>query len=99
MDPEHAARLVQEGEDPEEHALRGELGAIIQEGIQRLPEDQRLTLILADIEGFSYQEIAEITGVELGTVKSRLSRGRARLRDYLLARQELLPSQYRLKHD
>ncbi len=99
VDPEHAARLVYDGEDPEEYALRQELSALIQEGIQRLPEDQRITLVLADIEGLSYQEIAEVTGVQLGTVKSRLSRGRARLRDYLLERQELLPRRYRLKND
>ncbi len=99
VDSEHASRLVQEDEDPEERALRGELASTIQGGIQRLPEDQRITLVLADIEGFSYQEIAEITGVELGTVKSRLSRGRSRLRDYLLERQELLPKRYRLRGD
>ncbi len=99
VDPEHAPRLTEPGENPEEHALRKELGAIIQAGIQHLPEEQRITVILADIEGLSYQEIAEITGVELGTVKSRLSRGRARLRDYLLKQEELLPPQYRLKRD
>lgn len=97
VDPEHASRLVHDGEGPEEYVLREELGRVIQQGIQTLPEDQRVTLILADIEGFSYQEIAEITGVQLGTVKSRLSRGRARLRDYLLEHQELLPQRYRLK--
>ncbi|MCD6290612.1 MAG: sigma-70 family RNA polymerase sigma factor [Anaerolineae bacterium] len=98
IDPEHATQLTYEGEGPEEHMLRWELSDLIQEGIRRLPEDQRTTLVLADIEGLSYQEIAEITGVQLGTVKSRLSRGRARLRDYLLERQELLPKRYRLKN-
>ena len=95
VDSEHASHLVQRGADPEEYALREELYALIQAGIQSLPEEQRITLVLADIEGFSYQEIAEITGVQLGTVKSRLSRARWHLRDFLRARAELLPQRYR----
>jgi len=54
-------------------------------------------LILSDLQGLSYQEIADATGLSLGTVKSRLSRGRARLRDYLLEQRELLPTRYRLR--
>jgi RNA polymerase sigma-70 factor (ECF subfamily) len=64
-----------------------------------LPEDQRLVVVLSDVQGFSYQEIAEIVGQPLGTVKSRLSRGRQRLRDFLLEQKELLPSQYRLNDE
>ena len=66
----------------------------IQRGLESLPEDQRLILILSDIQGMTYEEIAQITSTNLGTVKSRLSRGRARLRDVLKA-GELLPSRYR----
>ncbi|GAB4562124.1 MAG: sigma-70 family RNA polymerase sigma factor [Anaerolineae bacterium] len=99
VDPEHASLLTHDEEGPEAFALRLELGELIARGIAELPEDQRVTLVLADIEGLSYQEIAEITNVQLGTVKSRLSRARARLRDYLLSRQELLPQQYRLRGD
>ena len=69
---------------------------MLQAAIAKLPIDQRTTLILADIEGMDYQEIAEATEVALGTVKSRLSRARARMRDLLLAQRELLPPQYRL---
>jgi RNA polymerase sigma-70 factor (ECF subfamily) len=94
---DHVPDLIQHDPDPEEIVLRGELGAMIQSGIQGLPEDQRTTLVLADIEGLSYQEIAEVTGVQLGTVKSRLSRARLRLRGFLLDRPELLPQQYRLR--
>jgi RNA polymerase sigma-70 factor (ECF subfamily) len=94
---DHHEKLVSDAERPEELALRSELGELIQVGLSRLPEDQRLVLVLSDIQGFSYQEIAEVVGQPLGTVKSRLSRGRQRLRDYLLE-QELLPNQYRL-HD
>jgi RNA polymerase sigma-70 factor (ECF subfamily) len=78
--------------------LREELHQLIQLGIMQLPEDQRLVIVLSDVQGLAYQEIAEIIEQPLGTVKSRLSRGRQRLRDFLLSRQELLPDQYRLSH-
>jgi RNA polymerase sigma-70 factor (ECF subfamily) len=94
--PQHASKLVSGHEHPEEYTLRQELNEMIQSGIETLPADQRVVLVLSDVQGFSYQEIADITGVSLGTVKSRLSRARARLRDYLVAQQELLPAQYRL---
>ncbi len=95
-DPDRVAVLTDPGESPENHALRRELNQILQAGIRTLPPDQRVTLVLADVEGISYQEIAAITQVPLGTVKSRLSRGRAKLRDYLLEKKELLPARYRL---
>lgn len=82
------------GEQPDDVALRHELGAAIQQSLAELPDDQRLVIILSDIQGLSYQEIARITAANLGTVKSRLSRGRARLRD-MLKEMELLPSRYR----
>lgn len=93
---EHNTRLVSESERPEEHVLRGELNDLIQIGINQLPGDQRIVLVLSDVQSLSYQEIADIIGQPLGTVKSRLSRGRRRLRDFLLKQEELLPSQYRL---
>lgn len=92
---EHNATLISEAEHPEDHALRGELGGVIQHGISQLPEDQRIVLVLSDVEGFSYQEIAEVIDQPLGTVKSRLSRARRRMRDYLIEQKELLPSEYR----
>jgi RNA polymerase sigma-70 factor (ECF subfamily) len=95
-DPESGPLFADEGEQPEEYVLRRELSGVIQVGIGTLPADQRVTLVLSDIQGFSYQEIAEITDTSLGTVKSRLSRARARLRDFLLERGELLPARYRL---
>jgi RNA polymerase sigma-70 factor (ECF subfamily) len=72
------------------------LNDLIEEGIKTLPPDQRVVLVLSDVQGFAYQEIAEITDTSLGTIKSRLSRARAKLRDYLMEHQELLPAQYRL---
>ena len=94
---EHNTKLVNGSERPEERVLRGELGDLLQAGISELPEDQRIVLVLSDVQGFSYQEISEIIDQPLGTVKSRLSRGRRRLRDYLTEKKELLPDQYRLK--
>lgn len=88
--------LPDTGESPDDRALRRELAAAIQQGIQQLPEEQRVVVILSDIQGLAYEEIAEVTSTNLGTVKSRLSRARARLRDILRA-GELLPSQFR--HD
>jgi RNA polymerase sigma-70 factor (ECF subfamily) len=96
---EHAGALMSEDERPEDHVLRGELHDVIQIGINQLAEDQRIILVLSDVQGLSYQEIAEIIDQPLGTVKSRLSRGRQRLRDFLLTQQELLPSQYRLNSE
>lgn len=83
-----------QGETPDEFVLRRELSETIQQCMALLPDDQRLAIILSDIQGMNYQEIAEVTGTNLGTVKSRLSRGRARLRDILKAK-ELLPAHYR----
>ena len=95
-DGEHDGRLTDPAERPDAYVMRRELAGAIQEAIVRLPSDQRTVLVLADIEGLDYQEIADATGAALGTVKSRLSRARARMRDLLLAQRELLPAQYRL---
>ncbi len=58
----------------------------IQQGINSLPPEQQRMVVLRDIQGLSYEEIVEITGLNLGTVKSRLARGRLALRDYLKGR-------------
>ncbi|HYP21796.1 MAG TPA: sigma-70 family RNA polymerase sigma factor [Chloroflexia bacterium] len=69
--------------DPESSALRAEVAEAIQRGLDTLPDDQRIALVLVDVQGLSYDEAAAITGANLGTIKSRINRGRARLRDYL----------------
>lgn len=88
---------VNDQESPHEFAERQELGALIQRGIAVLPADQRITLVFADVEGLSYEEIAAAMDTNVGTVKSRLSRARAQLRDFLVAQPELVPVRYRLK--
>lgn len=87
---------VDEGERPEEFVERQGLSQLIQEGLAALPDDQRMVIVLSDIQGLRYGEIAETLGVSLGTVKSRLNRGRRRLRGFLQEKRELLPARYRL---
>jgi RNA polymerase sigma-70 factor (ECF subfamily) len=82
---------------PEGRVEQRELAGVIQAGINTLPADQRVTLVLSDVQGMSYEEIAAMTGANLGTVKSRLSRARTKLREYLLEHGELLPSGLRLR--
>lgn len=94
---DHNAKLVSDDEPPEARVVRGELNALLQQAIGQLPQDQRLVVVLVDVQGLSYEEAAEIIDLPLGTIKSRLSRGRRRLRDVLLSQKELLPGQYRLK--
>ena len=83
-------------ESPEDHTLRMELGREIQRGLKALSSNHRLVLVLIDIQGFSYEEAAQVTQTSVGTVKSRLSRARGQLKDLLQRRPELLPSQFRL---
>lgn len=70
-------------DDPETFAARTELAIHLERALTALPEDQRLAVILADIQGYGHDEVAQIMGVAGGTVKSRLSRARARLRQIL----------------
>jgi RNA polymerase sigma-70 factor (ECF subfamily) len=72
--------------DPEGTALRAETIGVIQAGLDTLPPDQRMVLVLVDVQGLSYEEAATITGANLGTVKSRVNRARSRLREYLRER-------------
>jgi RNA polymerase sigma-70 factor (ECF subfamily) len=98
VDEEANPALISDGEGPDEHVEREALAQVLQRGIRTLPPDQRTVLVMADVQGFSYQEIADTTAVPLGTVKSRLARGRAKMRDYLRTQGELLPAKYRLEH-
>lgn len=77
--------LVDRGESPYDAAVHAENRAIVEDALRQVPEPYRSTLILRDIEGFVYEEVAEMQGVNLGTVKSRLVRGRAFLKALLQA--------------
>jgi RNA polymerase sigma-70 factor (ECF subfamily) len=99
VEQDHVQYLRDPAEHPDERLERQELNDLIQAGIETLPPEQRVVLVLSDVQGLSYQEIAEAASLSLGTVKSRLSRGRAKLRDYLRQQRELLPPRYRLRDD
>ncbi len=99
MEADHTAYLRDPAERPDEYAERQELNRLLQAAIRRLPPDQRIVLVLSDVQGLNYREIAQATGLALGTVKSRLSRARAKLRDDLLRQGELLPARYRLQSE
>ena len=65
--------------EPQSALEKKEMRQKVQEGLQRLPHEQRLILVMRDVEGFSYQEISDALKIELGTVKSRIYRARAHL--------------------
>lgn len=90
-----AFQIASGDETPEQAALRGELGGEIQKAILSLPDDQRVALLLIDVQGLSYDEAAEATGASVGTVKFRISRARGKVRDILVKRPELLPDKFR----
>ncbi len=75
-----SARLSRSAED---ELLDGITSAEVRDAIESLPEGYRVAVLLADVEGFAYKEIAEILDVPIGTVMSRLHRGRKRLRQAL----------------
>jgi RNA polymerase sigma-70 factor, ECF subfamily len=82
-DGEAQMEVADPGVGPEETVLSGEMDNRIQAALATLPEAFRLTVIYADIEGLSYEEIAEATNTNIGTVRSRLHRGRRLLRGKL----------------
>jgi RNA polymerase sigma-70 factor (ECF subfamily) len=76
--------LVDERESPFDMAVHEEIRARVEEELRQISEPYRTTVILRDLEEMSYEEIAEITNVSLGTVKSRVTRGREALRQRLM---------------
>ena len=69
--------------DPERTAMEAERSTVLRAALSAITSDQRHAIVLFDVEGYDYQEIADLTGVSLGTVKSRIHRGRLALRDRL----------------
>lgn len=98
-DTDDGPALPDSSATPEQTVTQNELNTAIQQCINALHSDQRIVLVMSDVEGYSYQEIADSAGVQLGTIKSRLSRARANVRQCLQAVQELLPIEYRLVRD
>jgi len=76
--------LVDEHGSPFEHCAHDEVRAKVEAELRSVPEPYRTAVVLRDIEGLSYEEMAQVLGVTLGTVKSRLMRGREALRQKLV---------------
>lgn len=95
IDDEADVRLATDQHNPERAAQQNELQSAIEDCFERLAEAYRLVAIMADVQDYSYEEIATLAKISLGTVKSRISRARTRLRDCLQTKGELLPAKYR----
>jgi RNA polymerase sigma-70 factor (ECF subfamily) len=75
--------------NPEEAFETREIQNMVQNGMKQLPDEQRIALVLRDIQGYSYEEISEMLNLSLGTVKSRINRGRLALKELLSKDREL----------
>lgn len=84
---------------PEEQLDQAELEHAIQHCLENLPTDFRTVVVLADIQGLDYTEVAAALKKPVGTVKSRLARARLRLRECLRSFRELLPAAFRLEEE
>jgi RNA polymerase sigma-70 factor, ECF subfamily len=80
-----SATLADPGDSPYDQAVQSETRERLEAALRQLPQAFRTVVVLREIEGFAYEEIAEILDLNLGTVKSRLTRGRTALRDLLLS--------------
>jgi RNA polymerase sigma-70 factor (ECF subfamily) len=81
IEPDWTSQAADEA--PETFATRSELATVLERALANLPEDQRVAILLSDVQGYGYDDIAGMTGVAVGTVKSRISRGRSALRAIL----------------
>jgi RNA polymerase sigma-70 factor (ECF subfamily) len=84
---------------PEEQLDQAELEHAIQHCLENLPAEFRAVVVLADIQGLDYKEVAIAVKKPLGTIKSRLARARLRLRECLQGFRELLPAAFRLEEE
>ena len=78
--------------DPQERAEANERHRLVRESIQALEHDMRIAIVLRDVNGMAYEEIASVLRVPLGTVKSRIARARAQVQERLQQHPELFPS-------
>jgi RNA polymerase sigma-70 factor (ECF subfamily) len=91
--------LADPSASPEQQFDQAELEHAIQHCLEDLPTDFRAVVVLSDIQGLDYSEVASIVRKPLGTVKSRLARARLRLRECLQSFRELLPAAFRLEEE
>jgi RNA polymerase sigma factor (sigma-70 family) len=95
---DHAAKVVSLGiatPDPQERAERRERNRLVSDAITALEPDMRIAIILRDVNGMSYEEIANVVRVPLGTVKSRIARARASVQETLAQYPDLFPTSRR----
>ena len=91
--------LADPNASPEDQLDQVELEHAIQHCLENLPTDFRAVVVLADIQGLDYTEVATVVKKPLGTIKSRLARARLRLRECLQSFRELLPAAFRLEEE
>lgn len=84
--PDEYDRVPANTPDPQQVFADANLDPVLQSALDQLSPEFRAAVVLCDIEGLSYDEIATTMGVKLGTVRSRIHRGRQTIRDYLIAR-------------
>jgi RNA polymerase sigma-70 factor (ECF subfamily) len=96
---ESPAWLADGDPSPEQTLEQGELENAIQSCLSGLPDEFRAAVIMIDVEGMDYQEVSVAINKPLGTVKSRVARGRLKLRECLQGFWELLPAQFRLENE
>jgi RNA polymerase sigma-70 factor (ECF subfamily) len=91
--------LADENPSPEEAIESLDLQQAIQHCIDNLPQDFRVVLVMVELEGLDYKEVAQAISKPLGTIKSRMARARMRVQDCLQKFRELLPEKYRLEDE
>ncbi len=95
--PEDSDRIAGRGPEPEQVFSDTHLDPVLQEALDELPPEFRAAVVLCDVEGLSYEEIGATLGVKLGTVRSRIHRGRAALRNSLERRRAALAEERQLQ--
>jgi RNA polymerase sigma factor (sigma-70 family) len=95
--PEDSDRIAGQGPEPEQVFSDTHLDPLLQEALDELPPEFRAAVVLCDVEGLSYEEIGATLGVKLGTVRSRIHRGRAALRNSLERRRAALAEERQLQ--
>ncbi len=80
--------IVSETDTPEQHTIRQETVHYVQQKLEQMRDEYRIVLVLRELEGYSYESIADMLNCSLGTVKSRISRARNHLKELVLADQQ-----------